>query len=349
MNFIVNKKGSVAVQIIFWILYYLLVVKLFQENNNAKLDATLQAVVMVVTFAGISYLNTLFFIPQLFTKKRYLTYLFVVLLIITLTPFFLLWISKTIHFYSLGQKNLPIRSLGKHRFLRVLIPTIFFVFGSTILRLILDFTRNETRRVQIEKERLLAENKFLRSQMNPHFFLNALNNLNAVIRLSPDKSEQYITTLANMMRYVTYDCKHSRVPLVKEMDYIKNYLYSQEIKDSDLTATFHVTIENPTAQIEPMLLMPFVENLFKHGYFDGSQSASIDIRQQENSIWFHCKNGVKPNPSHNSDPAYSGLGIQNVKERLEASYFNKYQLEITNNTIHFEVKLVVEVDADAEP
>lgn len=305
----------------------------------------LQTSCMVFAFASISYLNALVFIPKLFSKKKYLVYSFVILVIIVITPVVLLWTMKTIHIYFHAIQNpiRPISNLGQYRFMRILIPTIIFLFGSTTIRLILDFSRNEKQRIQIEKERLFAETKFLRSQMNPHFFLNALNNLNAIIRLSPDKSEKYINTLADMMRYVTYDCKNKWVPIAKEINYIKNYIYAQEIKDEDISAIFEANIEDSNTEIEPMLLIPFVENAFKHGLFGDVKQhpIHISISQYKEKIYFSCKNKANPNAGANTDPSYSGVGIANVKERLEVGYPDRYDLRIINNDSFFIVELAL--------
>ena len=178
---------------------------------------------------------------------------------------------------------------------------------------------------------------------NPHFFLNALNNLNSIIRLSPAKSEKYINTLADMMRYITYDCKNDLVSISKEVSYIKDYIYSQEIKDDDLDVIFSVGVENENTQIEPMLLMPFVENAFKYGVLDDTQKSPIEIsiRQSNSTINFKCKNKINPNFTPKIRNDYGGLGIKNVKDRLEANYANRHFLQINKNNSFFEVNLVL--------
>jgi sensor histidine kinase YesM len=345
MNFTLDRKTSVLIQLIFWILYFVLAFKLLEINNQGDFTAIVQTGFMVFVFAGISYFNALVLIPKLFSRKRYITYFITILILIVVTPFVFLWTMKFIYSFNHPFEN-AIRLVnhpGRHRFMRLLITTIMFLFASTTIRLIVDFSRKEKQRMQIEKERLLAETKFLRSQMNPHFFLNALNNLNSIIRLTPGQSEKYINTLADMMRYVTYDCKNNWVPIGKEISYIQNYIYSQEIKDDEISVTFQINIENEETQIEPMLLMPFVENAFKHGVFDEGKQCPIhiSINQSKGKIYFNCKNKINPNAKVNTDPAYSGLGIKNVKERLEAGYPNKYDLRIDDNDSVFMVDLVL--------
>ncbi|MGB0869097.1 MAG: sensor histidine kinase [Flavobacteriales bacterium] len=301
---------------------------------------------MVFIFASISYLNALYLIPFFFTKKKYFIYFVIIALLVGFTPIAILWIIKSIyHYYHLTiDSQLSLNNPARNRYIRLLIPTIIFLFSSTTLRLILDFASNERQRIQIEKDRLLAETKFLRSQMNPHFFLNALNNLNAIIRLSPNKSEKYINTLADMMRYVTYDCRKTLVPILQEINYIKNYIYAQQIKDDEKDVTFITEIENKEYQIEPMLLMPFVENAFKHGgEINGIFCPiHISIKQIKSKIHFSCENKINPLSTKNSDPSYSGVGITNVKERLEASYTDMYDLSIIEKESIFLINLVLD-------
>jgi sensor histidine kinase YesM len=345
MDFSINKRTSIVIQIIFWILYFMLVYKLLEANGLDGFSTFIQSCCMVIVFAVISYLNALYLIPKFFTNKKYFIYFLLITLLIALTPIALLWVMKTIYnyYHSIIGSPLSISNPERGRYMRILIPTIIFLFSSTTLRLILDFSKNERQRIKIEKERLLAETKFLRSQMNPHFFLNALNNLNAIIRLSPSKSESYINALADMMRYVTYDCKKSWVPLRQEISYINNYIYAQQIKDDEIAITFRTNIENEEAQIEPMLLIPFVENAFKHGGEINGEfyPINIHIEQAKNRIRFTCKNKINPLSTKNSDPSYSGVGIKNVKERLQASYPNMYDLSITEKDSMFLVSLIL--------
>jgi LytS/YehU family sensor histidine kinase len=224
-----------------------------------------------------------------------------------------------------------------------------FIFASTIIRLAIDSSIEEKKKIKIEKERLLIEAKYLRTQMNPHFFLNALNNLQSITHLSPEITGEYINVLAEMMRYVTYDCKNNLVSIEKEIAYIKNYIYFQQIKDDDTAVELNIALENYEIKIEPMLLMPFIENAFKYGVLDekNAHPIKIELSQKNAQLLFHCSNKINLNRNKNNDPSYSGLGIQNVKNRLKVNYPNKHNLNILNNGTEFIVDLSLQKEVTA--
>lgn len=343
MNLTTYKKTSLITQIVFWGLYFFVVFKLLELNNQNRVGILLKSIYLVLSYAGICYLNALVLIPKLFSKKKNLLYAFCILVIIVSTP--LLYI-KAVNLIEGGlgipqQPKSTISYITRLKFTRTLIGTLFFIFLSTIIRLVIDFTKKERQKLKIEKERLHIESMYLRSQLNPHFFLNSLNNLQAIIRISPQKSEKYINTLAEMMRYVTYESKNSKVSLKSELQYIKNYIYFQKMKDDDIAVNLNVKIEDDKSIIEPMLLMPFIENAFKYGVVEDAKHNPIiiNISQQADCIHFRCENRINRHLLSNTDPSYSGLGIANVQDRLKVTYPKKHDLVIEKTQSDFIVDL----------
>jgi LytS/YehU family sensor histidine kinase len=300
--------------------------------------AIIKSLIPVLLFAGIAYFNALLLIPFFFNKSGYVWYALIVIGILVLVPgIFVL--------SGFGEiESAEIQIFGKNtygeivnfsrtpeqiRFTFTLLLTGLMLFISSAYRLSIDFTRNE-------KEKQNAEIRYLRTQLNPHFFLNALNNLNSLIRTNKSQSEKYISSLAEMMRYITYDCNKARVCLSDELKYIENYIYFQQIKDDDIHVEVQKNIENDNFKIEPMLLMPFVENAFKFGYFSTTlpeQSISITISQDQSKLTFICENPINLVDANTENPDYSGVGIKNVKERLNISYSGQYKLKygVINN------------------
>ncbi len=342
-----DKKKNIIIQIIFWILFFILTNRIIglREYNNIR--AFIDSTVIVLFFAGISYLNVGILIPNLLTRKKYALYIIIVLGILILIP--TLFVKFDLVHIS-PRRDIIERRMHRPLFIHPKFVLIFFInslfiFVSTIIKLSLDFAKKERQRIQIEKERLLIETQYLRSQMNPHFFLNALNNLQYINRFLPQQSDKYINTLAEMMRYVTYDCKKDKVSIEKEVEYIKNYVYFQQVKDNEVKVNSQIDIQDSDTLIEPMLLMPFVENAFKFGICEAPEKHPIfiNIKQYENTIYFSCKNSINPSIKSNTDPSYSGLGLKNVKERLNANYPNKHNLEIKINTDYFYINLKLNI------
>ncbi len=336
-----HKNKNIIIQLVFWILLFLIINRIIGVESGSNFQTFWVSTVIVILFATISYLNIYLLVPQILTKKKYGVYIALILLISILIP--VLFVEFGLIQLRCKQNNIIgiLHNPFRPRLMLLFFISAMFLFVSTIIRLSLDFAKKERQRIQSEKERLLIETQYLRSQMNPHFFLNALNNLQYINRFLPEQSEKYINTLAEMMRYVTYDCKNDKVPIKKEIEYIKNYIYFQQVKDGDITVDFQVEIQNTETLIEPMLLMPFVENAFKYGIVEDTKNHPIfiSIKQDKNAIYFSCKNSINHAIQTNSDPSYSGLGIQNVKDRLNASYLDKYNLKIVNDGISFIVEL----------
>lgn len=335
------KKKNIIIQLVFWVLFFLLTNRIIGLKEDDFTYSFSISVIITSFLAGISYLNVLVLVPQFLTKKKYVLYAIIILCILILIPVLLIKLN-IIHIAPKRHMMRMHKPVFLHpKFILIFFVNSLFVFVSTIIRLALDFAKKERQRIQSEKERLLIETQYLRSQMNPHFFLNALNNLQYINRFLPKQSEKYINTLAEMMRYVTYDCKNDKVQIEKEIEYIKNYIYFQQVKDDEITVDFKTEIQDKETLIEPMLLMPFVENAFKYGVFEDAKKHPIFIiiKQDKKAIYFSCKNSINHATKTNSDPSYSGLGIQNVKDRLNASYPNKYDLQIVNDNIAFLVEL----------
>ncbi len=337
-----NKKKNIIIQLIFWSLLFMLTNRLISLNATNNQDFIL-SIGIVFSLAGISYLNALVLVPKLLTRKKYLLYTIIILGILILMSSLFVRLDLTPILPPKREMRPEMHSpIFLHpKFVLIFFINSLFIFVSTIIRLSLDFAQKERQRIQSEKERLLIETQYLRSQMNPHFFLNALNNLQYINRFLPKQSEKYINTLAEMMRYVTYDCKNDKVQIEKEIEYIKNYIYFQQVKDDEITVNFKTEIQDKETLIEPMLLMPFVENAFKYGVFEDAKKHPIFIiiKQDKKAIYFSCKNSINHATQTNSDPSYSGLGIQNVKDRLNASYPNKYDLQIVNDDNNFTINL----------
>ena len=313
-----------------------------------------------MTFAGVAYLNIYFLIPRFFNRKGFIWYaLSILALILTIR-------LVTFQVAPIGPKGIiiEIKRLsddGKETIIQRNANDLAFAFGlmtifstlfiSSSYKLGVDFIQKERNEFQLEKEKMASEMKFLRTQINPHFFFNALNNLYAISRTKPKRTGEFIGKLSDMLRYVIYDCNQSSVPLKKEIEYLENYVYFQEIKeDENLKIRFETDIENPDFGIEPMIFLPLLENAFKHGYSMQGDDTLIEIKvkQAAKQLLFVCKNTLPSDATSSTpDPSYSGIGIKNIRARLAYSYPDKHQLKITNDGVSFLVELTLEDEAKA--
>ncbi|WP_242404083.1 sensor histidine kinase [Formosa agariphila] len=203
--------------------------------------------------------------------------------------------------------------------------------------------KNEEALIKSQAETLNTELKLLKSQINPHFLFNALNNIYALSGIDTAKTQQSISYLSDMLRYVLYECEQPLVSLQKEMDYIDNYIKLFRLKSSKtypISTDFKVS--NPNIMLSPMLLIPFVENAFKHSNIEKITDTfiTINIETTDQTIRFKIENSIPDTPL--SKDAMGGIGLENVKKRLSILYPNTHSLQITTVNNIFSVSLKLE-------
>jgi len=231
------------------------------------------------------------------------------------------------------------------------IPILAILFVSLIHRVVELYLRQERRTHRLKEAQLQSELKFLRNQINPHFLFNTLNNLYAMVHLRPEVVGDLILSFGDILRYVTYECHQEQVQVSQEVQYIENYLDLQRVKDTEFTDIQLMTEGNlSSVSIEPMLLIPFVENAFKHSYREnGSERwVNICVKQEGEGVSLSVKNNLPEQETAPSPTAQGGVGIQNVRQRLELRYGGVYRLETLRHEDHYEVSLWVNTHRDSK-
>ncbi|MBA4165980.1 MAG: histidine kinase [Chitinophagaceae bacterium] len=191
-----------------------------------------------------------------------------------------------------------------------------------------------------QNERLKTELSFLRSQISPHFIFNVLNSAVSLARTGSDQLEPMLIKLSNLLRYMLYNSDDEKVPLTRELEYLESYIDLQKIRfEEDVEISFSHAGAFSGHDIEPMLLIPFVENAFKHGIGRIDKPAIfITLKQEQGTLDFHVKNKFNAAMNEMKDKD-SGIGLTNVKKRLELLYDDKYSLELKVNDEWFDIKL----------
>ena len=211
---------------------------------------------------------------------------------------------------------------------------------STSIKVTQSWYTNEEQRKEMQNEKLSAELLFLKSQINPHFFFNTLNSIYYLAQTKSDQSPIAILKLSEIMRYIIYETVREKVPLKKELDYIQNYIDLQLLRlNENMKVEYIINSRSDNLLIGPMLLIPFVENAFKHG-IDFAQNSTITIvaTTEDSKLTFSVTN---PKVQQNRiNLVSSGVGLLNVKKRLDLLYPNNYSLNITEGRI-FKVELII--------
>ena len=187
--------------------------------------------------------------------------------------------------------------------------------------------REKEARSELEKQTLQQELEYLKYQINPHFFMNTLNNIHALVDIDPEVAKRTIVQLSGLMRYVLYDGAQKTISLQKETDFINHYINLMKIRYNEkvkITVKMPETI--PDIQVPPLLFIPFIENAFKHGIsYRKTSFLHIGIQLTGDTLRFQCSNSrhIEAKADH-----YSGIGLDNVKKRLTLLYAEQYTLDI---------------------
>jgi hypothetical protein len=245
---------------------------------------------------------------------------------------------KQLHFQTLIKDN------WWHMQMNVLLVFLFTLGGSVIYFFSKAWIKNELLRKQLEANQLSTEIKFLKSQINPHFLFNTLNNLFSMAQAKGnDELADGISKLSEMMRYMIYESNAEKVPLKKEIEYLENSIVLNKLRYADEEVNLVFTHPENLGElfIAPMLFIPFVENAFKHGVSIG-QTSQIDIfiLVTDKQVLFSCENR-NYNFIRKMDDVSGGIGLENVKRRLELVYKDKYELEIKNGGEKYSVLLKI--------
>ncbi|MBT29273.1 MAG: hypothetical protein CMO01_06390 [Thalassobius sp.] len=202
----------------------------------------------------------------------------------------------------------------------------------------------EKEATEFKNEKLNAEMKFLKSQINPHFLFNSLNSAYTLAYIKSDDAPEVILRLSNMLRYLIYECDADKVPVSKEITYIENYIAIQKIRlDNPDNINVSFQIDNSSLMVEPMLFIPFIENSFKHSYIENSEKGWIDILLNVNdkNIEFIVRNSL-PEKEFSKDKV-GGIGLENVKRRLELLYHKDHKLIVEKREKEFFVQLNISI------
>ncbi len=199
---------------------------------------------------------------------------------------------------------------------------------------------------QLLREKLQSELNFLRAQTNPHFLFNTLNNLYVLARKKSDRTPDAIMMLSKIMRFVLYDCRTPRIPVADEAKVIQDYIELEKLRyNNRLQVQYEETIEQQGGSIAPLLLLPFVENSFKHGPSSttGAASIAIHLKLKDNILDFEVKNTVEETERPVSS---EGIGLRNVQRQLDLIYPDRYKLSVGRNKGVYEANLQIQLEED---
>ena len=302
---------------------------------------------VVLQMAGV-YFNLYFLMPRFLEKGRYAAYLGLLLLTVVgvatlIVPgyYFNAWLSgRTIReIYNVAPDNYF------HFFKTYTLPS---TLTSLLLAMSIKLTKNwiaaQRKQQVLEKERLETELKFLKSQFNPHFLFNTINSIFVLIHKNPDVASESLAKFSDLLRYQLYECNEGQIPLERELEYFDNFIALEKLRQ-DHNVRLSVRVESGLSgnlTISPFILMPFVENAFKHVSQSTDRPNWIDIRLHLEGPELHL--AVSNSVSAEDGPSaqvigFGGIGLKNVQRRLNLVYPDGYDLSIGRDEHQFTVRL----------
>ena len=313
----------------------------FRVDDYARASTAFRVTALkVVDLALMIYIVNYLFIPFLLYKKRYVWF---VMAFITLILF-----SSMAKMYIIGKMthNPLLYNWGidlKRRIYDNVLPHFFLVTAGAAVKLMMDYGRLQKRMAEIAKEKAEAELNFLKSQINPHFVFNSLNAIYFLIQKENAEARNALHRFSDMLRYQLYEMGGQKVPVEKEIAYLRDYMDLQQLrKDDRYTVRFNYTEQVKEFSIEPLLLVPLVENAFKHISHHQDQPNEVEVRmdRQNSQFIFDIRNSREVLLTTEKP---GGIGLQNVRRRLELLYPGKHQLLIQASTNEFHVNLKIDL------
>ncbi|MES2456598.1 MAG: sensor histidine kinase [Bacteroidota bacterium] len=342
-----KNKRPFLVHVIFWaIICFVQVVNIYMNKRPISLyEAGIIYGYSGVINVSIFYINYTLLIPLLVEEQKryglYIAAISVLILTMCVTKTVIASLnSGTVLSYTSGGGVLEYSSIARYAGTS-LFTSGFFVVVSSLLKFAIDWFGNERVQRGLEVERKEMELQFLKSQLNPHFLFNSLNNIYSLAYQKSDKTADAILKLSEIMRYMIYESNDSWVSLSKEIEYLQSFIELQKLRFKDGAAVeFTMNGEIDNQQIVPLILISFVENAFKHGIAnDFNNPIKINIIANQKILHFSITN--KKN-SYNKDEM-GGVGLNNVERRLQLLYPDRYKLNIVNSATHYTSELMLDI------
>ena len=352
------KKGKlyhslkISGHVLFWLasIGFMLFFFYFNEKRvHFDLEVIIKALIANLGFAMGVYINLYILIPRYLKKKQYVFYVFWLIILISASSLTiqLLFIYPLRNVLDFSDK---LNSFDPNLHSAYFFATLIYIAITSFLKFIKEWIEMQDlnlKLARIEQQKLEAELKTLKGQLNPHFLFNSLNNIYSLALVHSEKVPDLILRLSDLMRHIIYDSREKYISLDKEIEFVNNFIALQKIRaPQHVKINYEINGEIPSARIAPLLFEPFIDNAFKHGLPGNENQDYIDITfdfHTPGELKFHIENNYDTFEKSSNKPG--GIGVKNVKRRLKYLYRQKdYSLEfsIQNNvySVSLQLKLI---------
>jgi two-component system sensor histidine kinase AlgZ len=342
MAMTLHRKREVLIHTAFWAVYLSFIINhisSYQPGPHIYWGRVLLASLISISYLiALSYLNYFYLIPVFLLKKRIGR--FVIGFVLAFTAITALRLGA--ESLAFGRAWELQRTASTQLIIQSTISDLFIVLFIGLLRFAAGWMELDSRRRQFETEKLNAEVKFLKAQVNPHFLFNTLNNLYYLSTIKSDTAPLVVSKLSEVMRYMIYDSNHETVELGKEIEYMQHYIGLERLRVRDGVPLEFEVCGKTDIPISPLILITFLENAFKHGVSNGGHQCWIkaQLAITEKRLVYRIANSklkaITP-PAEGE-----GIGLKNVKRRLELCYPGRHTLEIEDLKDAYIVTLSIE-------
>ncbi|WP_235298364.1 sensor histidine kinase [Portibacter marinus] len=333
-------KRDTLFHALFWVGLYIALILI--DPNPSSVFTLIKELVTICFYMVIVYFNLYFLIPNYLRRNSGINYaIALVLTAIILTPL------KTIIFYLLFSDQPGVQTYFISRQGIIFFQLLFYGSISTIFQIILDWQKGSVEKMELQHKNTESELNFLKSQINPHFLFNTLNNLYALTLKKSDQAPEIVLKLSEMMRYMLYECNEERVPLRKEVNYLENYLELEKLRQKkNIKIDFLVSGLIKDQKIAPLLFIPFLENSFKHGLSNQLSGGYVKILMKisENDVHFSIDNSKAESAPNPNGKKSGGIGLVNVKRRLNLLYPDSHELSIKDSPNNYCIDLKIKLN-----
>jgi two-component system LytT family sensor kinase len=332
------KHIIAIVHFVVWMFLFLVSVSI-QFIDYGFENAMVRSVVNLSVICVLFYLH-FYLINQFFEKRKFIIY---GILVAVFTGLFTL--ARI--FFNEELMRLPVDEIKINRTVSVWLFGIFTAIAALVVSFLYQMIKNrykkEKQHLNIINEQNEAKIQYLKAQINPHFLFNSLNNIYSLSVVKSDQTPGMVLKLSSLLRYAIYEGEKGKVSLEKEVNQIKEFISLFAMKSEEKpNVDFRIEGDMSIFEIEPMLLIPLVENCFKHGGFESNPVAFAEIHLicNDNQIYFHTKNLINNNMQKDR---VGGVGLSNIKKRLEVNYGDNYSFETKEDNGIFIVEMRLEV------
>ncbi len=352
-----QKKHRLLSHVAYWFIVLLIAVSSSKYSDGKRATYSFELItdfLYELPEIAAAYLLTYVIVPQFFYKKRYLTatLIFIISSYVTCVAARIIIVKICEPLAGIAPKAFETYSEISTDILKLLYVYFFQIFSVAFvfmcLKVLKDQLEIQKRALTLEKEKAETELKLLKTQLNPHFLFNTLNNIYSLSFTSSPVTSESIARLADILDHILYRCDTQYVPLSAEIALIKNYIELEKLRyDKRLTINFDAKIDHEIA-IAPLILLSLVENAFKHGASDDTGAPVIDIclHINENEFIFNISNTVAEQKSDIESSSGDRIGLNNLRQQLNLIYGNNYGLEATRQGEYFKVCLTIALKHD---